>query len=203
VTQSNQQKLESDWCHNAISTIQLGEVVALPYERLFGLAADAMNPRAVAKVAKIKERPGRRIGQKPISVILPDMDRLRKVVTEITPAAKRLMDRHWPGPLTLVMKAAPGLPSPLVSERGLVGVRLAGPSPAAELARRSGMVLTATSANLKDAADALSDEDVKDLVGIHMLVKGTVDGPPGSTVVDASGNRPVVLRTGFVEIEWI
>jgi L-threonylcarbamoyladenylate synthase len=115
--------------------------------------------------------------------------------------AYNLARDYWPGPLTIIVKAVADLPLPLVSERGTIGVRIAGPSPAADLARRSGLVLTATSANLKDAQDAISSDEVKRLQGLSMVLDGVVAGPPGSTVVDATGEQLRVLREGHVNVD--
>jgi L-threonylcarbamoyladenylate synthase len=188
------------WLVRAVETVRAGEVVALPYERLFGLAANALDKEAVARVAAIKGRAEYAIGSKPISVIVPHMEALPKVAADFSPVAQKLAQVYWPGPLTIIVKAAAGLPLPLVSESGTIGVRIAGPSPAAELAQRSGLVLTATSANLKDAQDAISSDEVKRLQGISMVLDGVVSGPPGSTVVDATGEQVRVLREGYVEV---
>lgn len=189
------------WVDEAARVVRGGGVVALAYERLFGLAADALHPEAVAKVAKIKGRPAGERGPRPISVILPNRGALWTVAREVGPLAEKLMDRHWPGLVTVIVAAKDGLPAPLLGSGGLIGVRLPGPSPAFDLASRSGLVLTATSANRADAPDALSHEDVLSLEGVDLLVEGQVSGTPGSTVVDASAARPIVLRRGAVKIE--
>ncbi len=189
------------WLARAVETVRVGEVVALPYERLFGLAAHALDKEAVARVAAIKGRAEYAVDAKPISVIVPHMDALSKVAVDVSPLAYNLARNYWPGPLTIIVKAAAGLPLPLVSESGTIGVRIAGPSPAAELALRSGLVLTATSANLRDAQDAISSDEVKYLRGLSMVVDGVVAGPPGSTVVDATGEKVRVLREGYVNVD--
>lgn len=172
-------------------------MVALPFERLFGLAADAADPTAVARVLDIKGRTER---PRPIAVALPDREALGAVVASFPPLAERLADRHWPGPLTLLVPAAPGLPAPLVGPGGLVGVRLPGPCPAGELARALGRPITATSANRTGAPDALDHAALAALAGIDLVLAGRVPGPPGSTVVDASGDRAVVLRAGAIDL---
>ncbi|MCP4605786.1 MAG: L-threonylcarbamoyladenylate synthase [Proteobacteria bacterium] len=181
--------------------IKKGCVVALPYERLFGLAANAFDPEAVARVAAIKGRPADVSGSHPISVIAPDIDAVRRVTAEFSPLAHRLAEQYWPGLLTIVVKAAAGLPPPLVGRDGLIGVRIPGSCPAAELAGRSGLVLTATSANPAGCKDAISHEDVAGLNGVDLIVEGRVAGPPGSTVVDASGKYPNVIRSGFITLD--
>jgi L-threonylcarbamoyladenylate synthase len=179
----------------------MGQVVALAYERLFGLAADALDLTAVARVAAIKGRPSQTAGPKPIAVILPNRDALKLVAREISPLTSRLADRYWPGLLTLLVPAAPDLPPSLVSAGGLIGVRLPGSSPAAMLAARAGLILTATSANPAGADEALTHESLGALEGVDLVIPGAVSGPPGSTVVDATGSTPVVLRQGALTLE--
>jgi L-threonylcarbamoyladenylate synthase len=191
---------ENDWLERALAAVRGGGVVALPFERLFGLAADALDQEAVARVAAIKG-PGRAAGgMKPMAVIVPDQGGVALVAADFPPLAQRLAARFWPGPLTLLLRARPGLPGPLVGPGGLVGVRVPGPSPAASLARACGCALTATSANEAGAADALVHGDLSRLAGIALVVPGRVPGPPGSTIVDASGDRAIVIRSGAVDV---
>ena len=190
-----------DWLEIAKDAIFNKQIVALAYERLFGLAADATSPEAVAKVAAIKERDPESEGPRPIAVILPNASAVEMVAESISPEAERLADRFWPGPLTLIVCARPSLPRPLVSPTGGIGVRAAGPSPAAMLAAACGLPLTATSANRAGETDSLRHTDMAGIDGIDIIVEGAVDGPPGSTVVDVMGRTPRVLRQGVIDIE--
>jgi L-threonylcarbamoyladenylate synthase len=194
---------DPSWLQRAAAVIRGGGVVALPYERLFGLAANALDGDAVARVATIKDRHDRLSGPRPIAVVLPNREGIAAVSTRISPLAEQLADRHWPGPLTILVEARNTLPGPLVSEKGLIGMRLAGPCPAATLAAHLGVPLTATSANRAGAPEALSHRDIEDLEGVALLLEGTVSGPPGSTVVDATGSVPTVLRRGAVSLKEV
>ncbi len=185
----------------AVSVVKQRGIVALPFERLFGLAADASDAAAVARVAAIKGRPEDERGTQPISIIAPDLDSVTRVTKSFGPLARRLADRYWPGPLTILLEAAHDLPAPLIGLGGLIGVRIPGPSAAAELARRTGLFLTATSANLAGGVDARSHEDIADLVGPDLVMEGHVPGPPGSTVVDASTDRLIVIRSGIISLD--
>ena len=189
-----------DWLDTAADAIHAKQIVALAFERLFGLAADALDRDTVAKVARIKNRAEQSVGNRPIAVILPDADAVSLFCDDFGRRASTLAQQYWPGPLTLIVKAKPNLPRPLVSEAGLIGLRVAGTSPAAKLAKRTGVPLTATSANRAGDTDALSHHDVIGLPGIDLIIKGEVPGPPGSTIVDVSGERLNVLRKGIVTI---
>jgi len=184
------------WLDEAARVVLAGGVVALPFERLYGLAARATDARAVARSAAVKARDP----AQPISAIVRDVAAVLEVASLFPPLAAELAARHWPGPLTLLVPGRGDLPAQLVGPRGLVGVRVPGASPALELVRRLGFALTATSANRAGGADALSHLDLLDLEGIDLVVPGAVPGPPGSTIVDASGERPLVVRTGVLNI---
>ena len=188
------------WLEDAVRLVRGGGVVALPFERLFGLAADALDPAAVERVAAVKGRDALPRERRPLPVILPDAAAIDQVAREVPPLAMRLAKAHWPGLLTLLVPARDDLPERLVGAARLVGVRLPGPSPAADLARASGRVLTATSANPSGAADTRDSARLHELDGIDMVVPGEVPGPPGSTVVDCSGDEPVVVRAGALAL---
>jgi L-threonylcarbamoyladenylate synthase len=167
---------------------------------LFGLAADALNEEAVARSAAIKDRPTHEMGAKPISVILPSLAHIGRVSTGLSARAQKLAERYWPGPLTLLVPAREGLPWPLIGPGGLIGVRVPGPSPALELARQTQKVLTATSANRKGETEPLVSEELLRLTGVDMVLEGQVPGPPGSTIVMASGSDLRVLRQGILTL---
>ena len=171
--------------------------MALPFERLFGLAADAQNDKALAKVFAIKEN---REDHKPISVIIPNLDSLEKIA-QWTPVARKLAKKHWPGILTILLPALAGVPAALVNEEKLIGVRLPSPCPAQRVAQESCMILTATSANISGSRDVTSHAELTLLKGVDLIIEGTVEGPPGSTVVDASKTEPKVVRQGAVNID--
>jgi L-threonylcarbamoyladenylate synthase len=187
----------------AARIVKNGGVVALPYERLFGLAANALDARTVDKVAAIKGRDLRGSRFWPIAVIASDLKSVLDIVDDFTPLAFSLAGKYWPGPLTMLVRAQKGLPTALLGPSGLIGVRVPGPCPAADLAVRTGLVLTATSANRHLGDDALSHEDVAGIKGVDLIIEGDVPGPPGSTVVDASGSRPIVVRSGCIDIEEV
>jgi L-threonylcarbamoyladenylate synthase len=185
------------WLDEAADAVRAGGVVALPYERLFGLAALALDGDAVRRSAAIKGR----LPARPISVIVASAEDVALVAASFPKLARELAERHWPGPLTLLVPAKDGLPEALIGKGRLVGVRVPGPSPALELVRRVGAPLTATSANRTGGPDALTHDDVLGLEGVDLVIAGSVPGPPGSTIVDASGERPVIVRRGVLEIE--
>jgi L-threonylcarbamoyladenylate synthase len=182
----------------AAAAIAAGRLVAYPTETFYGLAADPWQPAALARLLDLKGRPA----GAPLPVILAHRDHLAALVDRIPDAARALMDRHWPGPLTLVLPARPGLPAPLLSAWG-VGVRVTPHPVAAGLATRLAGPLVATSANRRGAPPAqTADEVAAELPEVDLVVDGgSVAGGAPSTVVavDAAGTL-TILRAGAIHV---
>jgi L-threonylcarbamoyladenylate synthase len=173
-----------------------GGVVACPTETLQGLLADAHSQAAVDRVVAIKHR-----GPEPIALILPSFDALSEVALPPPEWALALARQHWPGPLTLVVRAKPGLPKPLLRD-GTVGVRVPGDSPALTLVRAFGRALTATSANPSGLPAARTAAEVRAYFPDQLDAIVPADAPGGapSTVLDATGPTPRVIRPGTLNI---
>jgi len=178
-----------------VALLRRGGVLACPTETLVGLLADATSEAAVEAVARIKGR----ADDAPIAVLLPDVDAVETLAEPLSVEARAIAEAHWPGPLTLVVRAKPGVPARLTRD-GTIGMRVPGPSPALELVRAFGGPLTATSANRSGApavarTDALPPDLVAELDGV---VEGTSPGGPASTILDVTGYAPRVLREGAI-----
>ena len=172
-------------------------LVAYPTETFYGIGADAFSPDAVARVVALKGRPADR----PIPLILPGPETLSRVARAISPEARILAGRFWPGPLTLVVHGVEDLPAAITAGTGKVGVRLSGHPVAAALAAAFGGPITATSANPGGAPPARSIAELDPLIadGVDLVLDGgeTPGGPP-STVLDLTCDPPRVLRGGAV-----
>jgi L-threonylcarbamoyladenylate synthase len=181
-----------------VALLRAGGVIACPTETLVGLLADARNPAAVAEVCRLK---GRALDQ-PIGVLIPDLAALDMLVHEVPGRARALAARHWPGPLTLVLRARPGLPAALLRD-GKLALRVPGPSPALDLVRAFGGPLTATSANRTGERAARDDRDAREIFGDQLaaIVSGAAGGGAASTIVDASSSELQLLRAGPIMVE--
>jgi L-threonylcarbamoyladenylate synthase len=178
--------------------LRRGLIVAYPTETFYGLAADPWQPVALERLLSLKGRDP----QAPLPLILPSRDHLSALVTDIPAAAEVLMDRHWPGPLTLVLPARPGLPSALVGPEG-IGVRLSGHRVATDLAVHFGAPLVATSANPGGEPPAQNaDHVVRCLPGVDLVVDGghTAGGAPSTVVAVAMSGAMTVLRQGAIHV---
>ncbi|HOG08057.1 MAG TPA: L-threonylcarbamoyladenylate synthase, partial [Syntrophales bacterium] len=148
---------EPETLARALALLRRGGTVAYPTETFYGLGADALNEAAVRKIYAIKGRGFRN----PLPVIIGARDDLTSLVADVPDVALPLMRDFWPGPLTLVFRAAPCVPPLLTGGTGKIGIRLSSHPVARELARRLGGPLTATSANLSGRQEAVSARDVR------------------------------------------
>lgn len=186
----------------AVKVLRNGGLVVYPTRCLYGLGADATNPAAVARVFEAKGRPG----NQPVSVICKTREMIEGIVAEVPPLATRIMNRFWPGSVTIVMTARDVLPSGLSAGSGKIGVRRAAHPVAKALAELMDRPITATSANRSGTPGCHRVEDLpQDVLAQVDLVldAGELDTGVGSTVVDATGAEPVIVREGVVAGEEI
>jgi L-threonylcarbamoyladenylate synthase len=177
--------------------IQSGGVVIFPTACLYGLAADAFNRSAVEKIFRMK----RRAPENPLLLLIPDQEALNRLAAEIPTTAVRIMERFWPGMVTLVFTAVETVPVYLTAGSGKIGVRLPAHPVARALAGAVRRPITGTSANISgrpgfEIAEGLPDvlAEPPDLI----LDAGRLKGGPGSTVVDVTLYPPRILREGSV-----
>ena len=171
--------------HAAGRVVRGGGVIAMPTDSFYALGASAFNEAAVRRVCAIK---GQR-EQKPILVLIAERGQLDELVDSVPRAAAVLMDRFWPGPLTIVFPASPRLPVALTAETGTIGVRLPSQPLLAKLLPVTGP-LTGTSANRSGAPPARTAAEVERSLGHEVdliLDGGPADVALPSTVVETSG----------------
>ena len=184
----------------AARLLREGRLVALPTETFYGLGANALDPDAVARVFQAKARPA----GLPLLVLVDSTAMVRAVAADIPPRAERLMARHWPGALTLVLPARPELPPALTGGTRTIGVRLSSHPLARALVRSAGLPLTAPSANRHGAGSPRTAVEVAASLGdaVDLIVDGGPTlGGLASTVVDLTGPRPRVVRAGAVTLD--
>ena len=181
----------------AIDALKRGEVIVFPTETFYGLGADAFDDAAVERIVSLKGRNP----ENPIPIIVADREMLNSVVTDISPVARRLMGRFWPGPLTLVLPAKKNLPAPLLNRDGGVGVRISSHPLATRLARELGRPITATSANVSGKEPARTVEEAMSYFSGRLeifLDGGRLEGEKGSTVVEIVQDRLKIIREGEI-----
>lgn len=182
--------------------IRQGNLVAFPTETVYGLGADATDPAAVAGIFAAKGRPS----DNPLIVHVADREHLESVIAEVPPAAERLMERFWPGPLTLVLPKRSTVPDAVTCGLATVGVRMPSHPVALALIRAAGVPIAAPSANRSGRPSPTSAEHVmEDLSGRVPLVLDGGETGVGleSTVIDMTADPPVLLRPGGVTLEQL
>jgi L-threonylcarbamoyladenylate synthase len=184
----------------AAALLREGKLVAFPTETVYGLGADATNPRAVSAIFAAKQRPA----SDPLIVHIADLEQLASVVAAASPLALRLAKRFWPGPLTLVLPRAETIPLAVTAGGPTVGVRMPASVVAQKLLRAASVPVAAPSANRfmrtspTTAAHVLADLDGR--------IDCVLDGGPcavgvESTVLDLTTTAPRILRPGAVTLE--
>lgn len=172
-------------------------IVIFPTQCLYGVGANALDPLAVQKVFDIKQRPK----NNPILVLIQDLEDLKRLVKKIPPLACLLMERFWPGSLTLVFKASDSVSTLLTANSGKIGIRLPAHPVARSLVRQAQGPITGTSANLSGQPGASRINQLPpsmvqeaDLI----LDAGPLKGGTGSTIVDVTTAPARLLRTGAI-----
>ena len=181
----------------AVRILKNGGVVSFPTRCLYGLGADALNRKAIGRVFKIKQR----APDKPLLILVPDRQAVDGLVNEIPPDAIKIMDRFWPGRITIVLAASSSLPSNLLAGMDKIGIRLPGHPIARALVEAFGGPITGTSANLSGQPGSSRIDDFDPLLIRQLdliLDAGPLQGGAGSTIVDVTEKTPVVLREGVV-----
>ena len=179
-----------------------GGLAAIPTETVYGLAANAFDAEACANIFRAKGRPG----DNPLIVHICDTAMLSEIVSEFPEGAKRLAEKYWPGPLTMIMKKSEKIPD--VTSAGLpsVAVRFPAHPVAREIIEKVGIPLAAPSANLSGSPSPTTFEHcTHDLMG---RVDAIIDGGScsvgvESTIISFAGEKPVLLRPGYITLEQL
>ena len=183
----------------AVAALQTGDLVVLPTDTVYGIAADAFSPYAVSALLAAKGR-GRDM---PVPVLVGSLRTLDGLVDELGPLARQLVEKFWPGPLTIVVRSAPSLAWDLGETRGTVAVRMPLQAVALEVLGQTGP-LAVSSANRSGMPPAVTAADAEQQLGesVRVFLDG---GPAGeavpSTIVDLTGNRARVLRAGALTLD--
>jgi L-threonylcarbamoyladenylate synthase len=184
---------------DAVAALRAGHVIAFPTETFYGLGAAALTPAAVRHIFEVKGRPE----DKPLLVLVDSIAMVERLAIEIPERARALMERHWPGALTLVLSARPDVPSGVTAGSGTVGVRLSAHPVAQALVRALGQPITAPSANPSGLPPPRTAAEVVGYFpgGLAIVLDGgaTAGGAP-STVLDVTVDPPRVLRAGAVQV---
>lgn len=181
------------------AAVHSGRLVVLPTDTVYGIGADATDPRAVAAVLAAKGR-GR---QMPPPVLVADASAVGDLCVDVPAAAGRLAAAHWPGGLTLILRARPDLGWDLGETGGTIALRMPDQAVALELLARTGP-MAVTSANLTGLPPATRVEEAQryfgDVVSVY-LDGGPTPGPTPSTIIDLAHGAPRAVRLGTIPLD--
>jgi len=183
-----------------VELLRAGDVVALPTETVYGLAANALDAEAVAKIYEVKGRPA----HNPVIVHVGDVAMARRCVSDWPKAADKLAASFWPGPLTVVLHKSKEIPAIVTAGGETVGVRWPSHPFIQAVIRECGFPLAAPSANLSNRVSPTSTMHVRESLGDKLRL--IVDGGQSqvgieSTVIDLTVHPPQVLRPGMIHAE--
>lgn len=188
----------------AADQIRAGEVLGMPTDTFYGLAADPFNLRAVDRVYDIKTRSR----HKPLSLLIESVDQAEELAKPLPEEFYLLARRFWPGPLTIIVKAGSRLPLKVTANTGNVALRVPNARIPLAVVTAAAIPITATSANLSGASECTSADQVRDQ--LHGRISIIVDGGPAprdvaSTIVDLSDEdaRWRIIREGAIPADDI
>lgn len=186
-----------DGLAEAVAVLAAGGLAVFPTESVYGVGADARSTTAVDRLVAVRGRePG-----KPILVLASDVAMVTAVARELSPLARRLADRLWPGAMTLVLPARDELPAALTAGTGTIGVRVPPHALARELVARLGRPVTAPSANRPGVRPATTIGEARATFGADVgayVDGGRCNGAP-STVVVVEGDSWRIVREGPID----
>jgi len=198
----DKENLKDDQLMEAAEILRKGGIVAFPTETVYGLGANALETQASAKIYAAKGRPS----DNPLIAHIASIDDLPKLAAKIPEAGRKLAEKYWPGPLTLVFPKKEIVPYGTTGGLDTVAVRMPSDPIATRLIRLAGVPVAAPSANTSGRPSPTRAEHViEDMNGkIEMIIDGGEVGiGVESTIVDVSGEIPTLLRPGAITMEML
>lgn len=197
----DRENIDTDAIKKAANFIKIGQLVAFPTETVYGLGADGLNDEACRKIFKAKGRPS----DNPLILHISHISMLDNLVEEITDKHRKLFEL-WPGPMTLIFKKSKLIPDAVTAGGDTVAIRFPSDQIARALITEADTPIAAPSANISGRPSPTKASDVyQDMDGIIPVI---IDGGESnigieSTVIDLSGDEPIILRPGFYTYEFL
>jgi len=200
----NSEAPEPSLIRYAADQISSGQVLGMPTDTFYGLAADPFNLRAVERVYEIKSRSR----HKALSLLIEDIEQAKELAKPLPDEFYALAKKFWPGPLTVIVRAGSRLPLKVTANTGNVALRIPSAKIPLEVVKAAAIPITATSANLSGETECTTAEAVKEQLGARIPIivdGGTSPRGTASTIVDLTDDeaRWKILREGAIPSEEI
>jgi L-threonylcarbamoyladenylate synthase len=200
----NSEAPEPSLIRYAADQIRAGEVLGMPTDTFYGLAADPFNLRAVERVYEIKSRSR----HKPLSLLIGDVEQAEELAKPLPDEFYALAKKFWPGPLTMIVRAASRLPLKVTANTGNVALRIPNAKIPLAVVKAAAIPITATSANLSGESECTTAEAVKGQLGVRIPIivdGGTSPREVASTIIDLTDDdaRWKILREGAIPADEI
>lgn len=179
------------------TVLRSGGIAAYPTDTVYGLGADVYNESAVNKIYAAKQRPL----NLPLPVLICDLSQLKELTADVPDSAQRLITAFWPGALTLVFNKATSFKSAVLAGDSKIAIRMPDHTITLRLIKEAACPIVGTSANLHGLPAVLTATDVGKQMGTEVdfiLEGGPCPGGTESTIVDVSGDKPIILRKGAI-----
>ena len=193
ILQVNPEQFGDEELQEACQVLRNDGLVAFPTETVYGLGGNALHKEAANHIYAAKGRPS----DNPLIVHISEVKSLYELAADVPEAAKKLSEAFWPGPLTMILPKADTVPKSTTGGLDTVAIRMPSHPIAKELIRQSGVYIAAPSANLSGRPSPTKAEHVMIIDG------GEVGIGLESTIVDLTGNVPMVLRPGYITLEML
>lgn len=195
-------QLKSDQINKAVDLLKNGEIVAIPTETVYGLAADALNEHGIAKIFEAKKRPA----DHPLILHIENTDQMNDWAINISEDTQKLAKHFWPGPLTIIVEKNNRVSSLITGGLNTVGLRAPDHPVALALIKKLGNGIVAPSANAHKKTSPTKPEHV--LKTLDGKIAGIIDGGPcsvgiESTIIDMTKSTPVIVRPGAITAQMI
>ena len=196
------EKINNEKIKEVAKCIKQGGIAVFPTETVYGIGVNGLNENAIKKLYEVKQRPEK----KPISLLVNSLDMINEIAKDITTVEYALIEKFFPGPLTLVLKKKDIVPNILTPDIDTVGIRMPANEIALKLIEYAGVPIATSSCNISGKPSATNlQEIIKDFEG---KVDYFIDNGPSkiglaSTVVQMIGGEPKILRQGYITKEEI
>lgn len=183
-----------------VSVLKNGGVIAYPTDTIYGIGCDIFNKEGIEKIYKIKKR----LKNKPLSFICDSLSDISKYAV-VSNYAYRIMKRCLPGPYTFILEASSQTPKKIISKRKTVGIRIPDHNICRAIVKELGHPIITTSANISEEEELNTPDDIEDKLGhsLELIIDGGVIISEPSTVVDLTGDSPLVIRAGKGEVKKV